>query len=829
MQGITATRVVAAPRQDTTARPLERVRCDGKFFAAGDRRFQFRGVTYGTFMSRASDGALFPGIERVEDDFDGIRENGFTVVRTYTPPPRDVREAARERGLRLFAGVFYPDWRYVLGASKAERRRVAREARLTVRTAARDLAGDPVIAALSIGNEIPADVIRWVGADEISGLLGDLVDIVHEADPEIPVSYANFPTAEYLPLPDLDFLTFNVFLERRSDFRAYLTRLHHLAGDRPLVLGEIGLDAGPSEERQAEVLEWQLSTALERGVAGTCVFSWTDEWAVADRPVEGWSFGVTDADRAPRPALDVARRWNSRSLPDLPHEWPSMSVVICGHNAGATLDECLEHTCALDYPDLDIVVVDDGSSDDTAEIARRHARARLFSIEHGGLSVARNVGWREAKGDLIAYLDADAYPTPEWPYLLALAFDGPNVGGAGGPNVPPPDDPFHAQAVARAPGGPVHVLTADDRAEHVPGCNMAFWKPVLAEVGGFDPVYRAAGDDVDLCWKVLARGWSIGFHPAASVWHHRRPGLRPYARQQRGYGRAEALVQARHPDHFTPLGTARWRGSIYDSFVPSLARQRVYRGLYGAAAYQSVYRDGGHLLDVVHQVGVPLAVALAPTAPLAFVAPGLGVPSLVAVLFLAVLWLVDALRVQPPRGLGDRARFRATVATLHVVQPIARLWGRWRAGSDARRELPSPAPIAGPARPSGRGVLLFPLDRARDEFVPLVVDLLRHHGLPVVGSTGWEAYDATVCGSSLAMSRLVTSAFPEGAVQLRLTPALHRRRIVLAGVLAVGATLAHPVAGLLAAGAIAGNVLYGLYRSGPFVRRLVAEAAGTPA
>jgi GT2 family glycosyltransferase len=74
------------------------------------------------------------------------------------------------------------------------------------------------------------------------------------------------------------------------------------------------------------------------------------------------------------------------------------------------------------------------------------------------------------------------------------------------------------------------VLLTDDRAEHLPGCNMAFWKDVLEAVGGFDPVYTSAGDDVDLCWKVLDGQWVIGFHPAALVWHHRRAGLRTYLR-----------------------------------------------------------------------------------------------------------------------------------------------------------------------------------------------------------------------------------------------------------------------------------------------------------
>src|SRR5438094_384064 len=90
-----------------------------------------------------------------------------------------------------------------------------------------------------------------------------------------------------------------VELAADHDLRRYLTRLHHLAGDRPLVLGEVGLDAGDDpdgERRQAETIDWQLETALERGVAGACVFSWTDEWWVGDQAVEGWRFGLTRTD-----------------------------------------------------------------------------------------------------------------------------------------------------------------------------------------------------------------------------------------------------------------------------------------------------------------------------------------------------------------------------------------------------------------------------------------------------------------------------------------------------------------------------------------------------
>jgi glycosyltransferase involved in cell wall biosynthesis len=170
-------------------------------------------------------------------------------------------------------------------------------------------------------------------------------------------------------------------------------------------------------------------------------------------------------------------------MADLDFDWPSMSVVVCAYDAEATIDECLAHTCALDYPGLEVIVVDDGSTDGTRDLVRRHPRARLIEIEHGGLSVARNRGMEEARGDLVVYLDSDAYPPPEWPYYLALGLDGRDVAGVGGPNLPPPSDGPGAQQVAAAPGGPVHVLVGDDRAEHVPGCNMAFWRDCLLDVG----------------------------------------------------------------------------------------------------------------------------------------------------------------------------------------------------------------------------------------------------------------------------------------------------------------------------------------------------------
>jgi glycosyltransferase involved in cell wall biosynthesis len=806
-----------------------KVRVDGKQFAANGDRFLFRGVTYGTFQPRA-DGARFPERDVVKRDFAAMADAGFTVVRTYTAPPDDLVDLAADSGLHLLAGVFYPDWRYLVGRSASDRRRVAREARREVSEAARRLRGADHVLALSLGNEIPADVLRWEGVDTIAAVIDELADVVRSEDPEQLVTYANYPTAEYLPLDCLDFLTFNVFLEQQADFRKYLTRLHHLAGDRPVVLGEVGLDATggtpEGERRQAAIIDWQLETALERGIAGWCTFAWTDEWWVGDEAVEGWHFGLTREDRSPRPALDVVTKWNSRSVSDLRADWLPVSVVICAYNGAATIDECLQHTCELDYPNLEIIVVDDGSTDDTAAITRRHPRARLLTIEHAGLSVARNAGCEAASNPLVVYLDSDAYPTPEWLYYLVLGLEGSNVGGVGGPNLPPADDGVGAQMVARAPGGPVHVLVGDDRAEHVPGCNMAFWKSVLHEVGGFDPIYMAAGDDVDLCWKVLDKGWEIGFHPAALVWHHRRPGARAYLRQQRGYGRAVALVEARLPDRFTTLGTARWRGRIYNPLVPSIARPRVYHGVYGAAAYQSVYQGGGHTLDLAHQVGVPAALILLCTAPLALVDVLFAAVALVAVAGLAALGAVDVVHATPPRSLAKgRFRFRAGVAWMHLLQPLVRTWGRIRHTEPARRNIPPAAPLPGPPQRLPGGVLLVPEDRARAEVAAAMVTTLRRSGARVVPASGWETFDARIVGSSTVTGDLVTTSHPVGSIQARTRVRLRARRITVAAAMAaLVAVVSIPVAAVFAA-VVVSDICLGWWRGGRRVRRVLFDAS----
>ena len=247
------------------------------------------------------------------------------------------------------------------------------------------------------------------------------------------------------------------------------------------------------------------------------------------------------------------------------------------------------------YPDYEIIVVNDGSRDRRATSPGGIRRVRVIDIPNGGLSAARNVGLAEATGEIVAYTDADTRVDRDWLTFLVQPFLTSDVVGSGGPNVVPADDPPMAQCIARAPGGPTHVLLDDRIAEHVPGCNMAFRREALLAIGGFNPIYLRAGDDVDVCWRLQARGWKIGFASAALVWHHHRSSVKAYWRQQVGYGEGERWLMAHHPEKFLD-GRMLWHGRIYSPlpFVRSLWGERINAGVWGTAAFPSVYRTDVH-------------------------------------------------------------------------------------------------------------------------------------------------------------------------------------------------------------------------------------------
>ena len=519
-----------------------RLSAQGKFLFLGAEKLYVRGVTYGTFRPD-DEGNEFPGAERVEADFAQMVANGINAVRTYTVPPRWLLDLAQEYRLRLMVGLAAE--RYV---GYLTDRKGAPDITDIIRRGVSACAGHPAVLCYAVGNEIPASVVRWLGAVRISRFLERLCRAVESEHRGSLVTYVNYPSTEYLDLPFLDLVCFNVYLESPERLAAYLARLQNIADDRPLLMGELGLDSlRHGEIVQACALDTQVRTAFQAGCAGAFVYAWTDEWFRGGEEVHDWAFGLTTRQRRAKPSLTAVRQ----AFRDAPFRrtssWPRVSVVVCSHNGSRTIRECLERVQELDHPDYEIIVVDDGSTDDTGALARE-CGVRVIATDNQGLSNARNTGLSAATGEIIAYIDDDAYPDRHWLSYLAGAFRRSAHAAIGGPNYPPPRDGPVAECVAHAPGGPVHVLFSDQEAEHIPGCNMAFRTSALRGIGGFDSQFRVAGDDVDVCWRLHEKGLTIGYCAAAVVWHHRRNSIRAFWKQQAGYGKAEALLAQKWPE-----------------------------------------------------------------------------------------------------------------------------------------------------------------------------------------------------------------------------------------------------------------------------------------
>src|SRR5262249_8955580 len=203
-----------------------------------------------------------------------------------------------------------------------------------------------------------------------------------------------------------------------------------------------------------------------------------EDWSPGGYRIEDWASGIPRRDRSPKASYHALREVFAVSPAGLLPAAPRVSVVVCTYNGGRTLEQCLHSLLALDYPDYEVIVVDDGSTDATPAILARFSTVRIIRQPNRGLSVARNVGLRAATGAVIAYTDSDCFARPAWLSLLVEQLQRTGAAAVGGPNLTPEDGRL-AACVAASPGQPVHVLENDQVAEHIPGCNMAFRREAL--------------------------------------------------------------------------------------------------------------------------------------------------------------------------------------------------------------------------------------------------------------------------------------------------------------------------------------------------------------
>jgi len=738
-----------------------------KYLFEGAEKFYVRGVSYGPFAPN-SRGEEYPELERVAADFSLMRQLGANVVRLYVPPPLWMVEEAQKAGLRLMVGIPWP-YHMAFLDSRDMKRDIQENIRKTV---AEMRQFGETIAAYSIGNEIRSDIVRWHGPRAVSGFLAELRDLGKQIEPDALFTYSNYPSTEYLDLSFLDFISFNVYLHREEDFRRYFTHLLGQAGELPLILSETGMDTiREGEDHQAELLAWQGQAAFELGLGGFIVFAFTDEWHRGGAEITDWAFGLTHRDRTPKPAFEAVARIFANEVPPKLIAAPKASVVVPAYNAAATLGDCLASLRTLNYPNYETIVVDDGSTDSTAQIAEQNG-AQTIRLEHRGLAAARNAGVEAASGEIIAFIDADACADRDWLYHLVETITRRDAAAASGPNFAPTPASTRAAAMASAPGLPREVRARDADLAQLCGCNMALSKAALTKIGGFDPAFTTAGDDVDLSWRLTASGETLAYAPGAVVIHERRATLSSYIAQQRGYGKGEGLLAKRYP-----LRDAAEDG-IYaaPSWIAAiLGGARVYYGEFGRGLFQTVYSAGdsyGELPLTIQWIAVSVVCLI------------LGTMNR----FLGVIG-----------GAGITITFLAAAARA-ASTPLPKA----RSGFAARIYLWILNLLGPPIRSLARERIKWKIETARsDQFEPVRAtpsdsssvlascrEALIRHGLAVAETDGFQSYDLEIVVPPLIRMPINAVREKDGHVSLLWRTRIAPRRALIVSAIALLVLLA---------------------------------------
>ena len=235
-----------------------------------------------------------------------------------------------------------------------------------------------------------------------------------------------------------------------------------------------------------------------------------------------------------------------------------VTVVIPARNAAPTIERCLAALAEQTVSPDEVIVVDDGSTDDTAAIARRLG-AQVISQDHSGAGAARNRGAQAARGELLLFTDADCVPVPDWVERLVEALNREEVAAARGVTTSEQAEPA-ARFAQLEYDEKYRQLARHDNVEFVATYSAAYRRDAFWRFGGFDEGFvGATSEDQELSFRLAREGLRIAFVPAAAVRHHHHTSLRSYIRRKFWIGYAKARIGRHHPDKliqdtYTPLG-----------------------------------------------------------------------------------------------------------------------------------------------------------------------------------------------------------------------------------------------------------------------------------
>lgn len=226
-----------------------------------------------------------------------------------------------------------------------------------------------------------------------------------------------------------------------------------------------------------------------------------------------------------------------------------VSIVIPVKEVNDYIRESVPRILELDYKDYEILIFPDAKGNEEFE------KTRIIPTGHVGPAEKRDLAVKYAEGEILAFLDDDAYPEKDWLEKAVRHFENPDVVAVGGPAVTPPHDSFWQKVsgavfLSRLSGGSPERYWPAGKIKEVddwPSVNLLVRKSDFEAVGGFDSAYWP-GEDTKLCLDLVEKiGKKIIYDPDVRVYHHRRPGLKRHLRQVGSYGLHRGFFAKKYP------------------------------------------------------------------------------------------------------------------------------------------------------------------------------------------------------------------------------------------------------------------------------------------
>jgi len=268
-----------------------------------------------------------------------------------------------------------------------------------------------------------------------------------------------------------------------------------------------------------------------------------------------------------------------------------VSVIVPAYNAERTLPDCLGALAgqAPAGPDVEVVVVDDGSTDGTADAAARYPDVTVVRQAQQGPAAARNAGARKAAGEILLFTDADCVPEHDWVAQMTAAFSDPSVAAVKGAY-----RTRQQSLVARFAQVEFEeryaLLERRPSIDFVDTYSAAFRTRDFWEAGGFDPAFPYPNnEDVDLSYRLARTGRRMVFNPRAIVYHRHAETLRRYLRTKFGRGYWRTVVYRRFPGK-----------AVADSYTPQILKVQIVLVflLAGSLVAMPFVRHAGSVLGV---------------------------------------------------------------------------------------------------------------------------------------------------------------------------------------------------------------------------------------